>query len=324
MDIEDAYASVLTRPRLASRGMTQASIAAAVRGGALQKVGRGCYVEQDAWDAANMEARHVMAVVAADMRSVEAVFSHVSACVLHGLPLVRHLPRRVHTSGKVLNGQVKQSRPDVARHQVDVADDDRMQVAGIRCTTLARSVADTIRCVPEETAITIVDAAMRRVAWNDARRSYDLETAERFRTEVRSKLPVGGRGVKRARMILELADGRADGPGESITRLYLIQLGYRTPRLQVPVRGPKGVDLLLDLVLDDVGRVVEFDGRVKYVDPEMRNGRTVEQVVLDEKAREDWVRGVTGMPVVRWGWDAIESADTLRRRLRAFGIYPPP
>lgn len=325
MRIDEAAGAVRTRPMLLRRGMAQASIEAAVRDGSLKRIGRGSYVDASVWDAANHEAQHLMSVVSAHRRADrDIVFSHVTACLLHGLPLVRHVPGGVHTSGAQLNGRVMRSEPEVARHQVAVPDSDVVVVAGIRCTTLARSVADTIRYVPEETAISIADAAMRRVAWDDAGRRYDSDAAERFRVDVRSKLPVGGRGVKQARYAIGLADGRAQGPGESISRLYLVQLGYRTPRLQVPVRGPKGADLHLDMVLDDVARVAEFDGKVKYVDPEMRAGRPMEDVLLAEKAREDWIRGVTGLPVVRWAWDDIASIDTLRRRLRAFGMYPPP
>jgi hypothetical protein len=324
MYIDEASAVVQTRPQLIRRGLTQASIASAVSGGSLQRLGRGCYVDQHAWDAANHEDRHMLRVVAAHVRSAGIVFSHVSACVIHGLPLVRHLVARVHTSGRVLNGQVKRSEPDIARHQIDVPESDITEIGGIRCTTLARSVADALRCVPAETAITLADAALRRLAWDDKSRTYDVDAAERFRAEVLSKLPVGGRGVKQARLILTMADGRADGPGESISRLYLIQLGYRTPALQVRVRGPHGVDLLLDFVLEDLGVIGEFDGKVKYTDPEMRAGRTTEDILLAEKSREDWIRGVTGKRVIRWGWDDIASVDTLRRRLRAFGLYPPP
>jgi hypothetical protein len=324
MDIDEAFASILTRAQLTGRGMSPASITRAVRDGTLRKLGRGCYIHGDVWAAARHEARHLLVVVATSLRSTEVTFSHVSACIVHGLPLVRHLPGRVHTSGRTLNGQVRRSEPEVARHQVDVGESHVTRVGGMRCTTLSRSVADTIRSVPQEAAITIADAALRRVAWDDRRRTYDVAAAERFRSEVRAQLPAGGRGVIQARMIIELADGRADGPGESISRLYLVQLGYRTPKLQVSVRGPKGVDLELDMVLEDVGRIVEFDGKVKYLDPRMRGGRSTEEVLLAEKAREDWVRGVTAMPVIRWGWDTIDSIDTLRRRLRAFGIYPPP
>ncbi|HKT58319.1 MAG TPA: hypothetical protein VJR25_16275 [Microbacterium sp.] len=323
MNVDEASAIIRTRPQLVAQGMTQASIGAAVRSGGLHKVGRGCFVEGDAWDAANHEARHLMTVVATDLRAHGVVFSHVSACILHGLPLVRHLPGRVHTSGRALNGQVRRSEPEVARHQVAVLEPDITDVDGIRCTTLARSVADTIRCVPEETALTIADAAMRRIAWDETTRTYDVAAGDRFRSEVRAQLPVGGRGVKQARMILDLADGRADGPGESISRLYLVQLGYPVPTLQARVRGQKGAYLFLDMLLEDLGVIAEFDGMVKYSDPEMLGGRSTAEAVLDEKAREDWIRGVTGMRVVRWGWEDIASVDTLRRRLRAFGLYPP-
>ncbi|RZI95026.1 MAG: hypothetical protein EOO67_03425 [Microbacterium sp.] len=121
-----------------------------------------------------------------------------------------------------------------------------------------------------------------------------------------------------------MGDGRAQLPGESISRLYLMQLGFAAPRLQVPVVGPAGHHYYVDFGLDDVGVWGEFDGRDKYLDPVMRGGVDLEEVLLQEKAREDWIRGTIGRRVVRWDGRHIASASTLARRLAAFHVEPPP
>ncbi|MBO1806028.1 hypothetical protein [Leucobacter ruminantium] len=69
--------------------------------------------------------------------------------------------------------------------------------------------------------------------------------------------------------------------------------------------------------------MTEMDGRIKYADPVYRNGRTLEQVLLDEKEREDEVRGIHRKSVVRWGWSSIGSARRLGARLSAFGLHIP-
>jgi len=325
MDLEAARNAVKTWPALARSGITRPQLRVELTAGHMRRIGRGAYVACSTWDAEYAEGRHLLNIIAATRRlSDRVVYSHLSAAALHGLPFYRFHPVRVHISGTAVDGRVKKSKPLVARHQIAIPDADVTVHNGIRCTSLARTVADCIRIVTAEQAIVIADAALRKVAWDSRTRTYDERAAQRFRAEVMARLPKGGRGVRQARYILELADGRAESPGESVSRLYLIQLGFRTPLLQVPVRGPKGADYHLDLGLSEIKTFGEFDGKGKYLDDELRGDQDAESVVLAEKEREDWVRGVTGWRVIRWGWDDIDTIDTFRKRLRAFGIYPPP
>ena len=45
----------------------------------------------------------------------------------------------------------------------------------------------------------------------------------------------------------------------------------------------------------------EADGDIKYLDPAIPNGRTAEEVVSDEKVREDRFRALP-RTVTRWRW----------------------
>lgn len=297
---------------------------AAVRHGSLIRVGRGCYAEAERWRGAHSEGRHLMRVVAAERRRTgnsELVYSHASAAVLWELPLFRVEPRRVHLSRRIASGHVRASEPLVARHQVAVASSDVTMRQGVICTGLARTVADVLRSASFETGLSLADAALRRAAWSW--NGYDVEAAESLRRQVAQRLPSGGRGVRAARRMLELADGRAASPGESVSRLYIGDLGFATPRLQVPVAGPGSRLFHVDFALDDVGVWGEYDGEGKYLDPAMRGeGVGVERVVMEEKQREDWIRGTTGRRLARWGTAHIATAAHLGARLRAFGIHP--
>jgi hypothetical protein len=319
----DAEALANARSDLLRAGVTDRQIATRVTRGILNRVVAGTYVGSAEWSAAYSEQRHLVRVFAAErrMRGTGATVSHISAGALHGLPLFRTDPDRVHVSAAQMNGNVGAPGLAVARHRVAVPDADLTVIDGIRCTSLPRTVADVLRSTSPETSIAMADAALRQVAWDDRRRSYDVDAAERFRTDVRTSLPVGGRGVRQARYILDLADGRSQLPGESTSRLYLVRLGYEQIRLQVPIAGPSGRDYAIDLALDDVRTFVEFDGLGKYL---AQDDRGTPGVLLDEKAREDWIRGTTGWAVVRWGMEHIASVDTLRRRLRAFHVPLPP
>ena len=277
------------------------------------------------WDAAYPEQRHLFQVVAAHahQRGTDAVWSLASAAVLHGLPLFRLIPRRVHLSGSSLGGHTSAS--EVARHQVDVPEPDRTVVDGIPCTTLPRTVADMVRLAPPEAGVSIADAALRQVAWDDASRTYDERAAEELRSRAREIMErhARARGIRRGRRILALADGRAQLPGESVSRLYLVQLGFAVPRLQVPIAGPAGKWYFVDFGLDDVDAWGEYDGEGKYLDPALRGRMTPDEVMLREKEREDWIRATTNRRFPRWGRAAIASAAALGARLEKFHVHPP-
>lgn len=279
------------------------------------------------WREWTSEDRHRIRVIAAQRRRGEGlgggVFSHVSAAVLWGLPLARCEPERVHVSGAATNGHVRAGEPAVARHEVAVAEHEVAVVEGMRCTSLPRTIADVLRSSSEETGISLLDAALRAAAGGDGFGRYDEAAAEELREEVARHLHPGARGVRRARAILEIGDGRAHLPGESISRLYLRHIGFAPPRLQVPIDGPRGTRYFADFGLDDAGVWGEFDGRAKYVDATVRGADVdVQTVLLAEKEREDWIRGTTGRRVVRWGGQDIRDAGTLRVRLAAFQVFP--
>jgi GNAT superfamily N-acetyltransferase len=203
--------------------------------------------------------------------------------------------------------------------------EDVTVVQGLRCTTLARTVVDLVGTLPVEAAISVADAALRIVAWDPATRRYDDTAAERWRNELLERLATraGHRGIGQARWVVQFADGRAQRPGESISRLYLHWLGFAPPRLQVPVPGPGGRTWWLDFGLDDIPVWGEFDGERKYLDPTMLAGKTAGRAVLDEKWREDYIRGSTRRAVLRWGDAHISTPAALARRLTEFAVELP-
>ncbi len=259
-------------------------------------------------------------------RDGDAVTAFVSAAVLWNLPLYRLDPLRVHLAGRTADGHVGAARGVVARHDVDVDTSDRDAVGGIACTGLERTVADVIRLAPEEAGTSIADAALRRVAFDERTREYDEDAAAAFSDAVTERLERirGARGVRRGRRILAMADGRAQLPGESVSRLQLIRLGFATPRLQVAIPAPHGGDYYVDFGLDDVNAWGEFDGDVKYRDTAMRpDGHDALDVLFAEKAREDWIRGTTNRRMPRWGSEHILTPEGLGSRLSAFHVQPP-
>jgi hypothetical protein len=326
MDVDEITARLRSREELRSAGMSRAALEAAVRAKTLLPVHRGWFIDAAFWEGLYAEGRSVAwAFAVADAaRLGRPVFSHTTAAALWGLPLSRVTVRHAHVIATKADGTVK-GKQLVSRHRGELPDTDVAVRHGLRCTSLVRTVCDLAGRLPAEAAIALADAALREVAWREETREYDEPAAESWRAEALGMLAqrVGGRGARQARWILAFADGRAQLPGESISRLYLEQLGFARPRLQVRVAGPAGEDWAMDLGLDDVPAWGEFDGEGKYTDPEMLADRTTAEAVMAEKAREDWVRGSTNRPVLRWGWPHIATATALRQRLASFHVNAP-
>jgi hypothetical protein len=285
----------------------------------------GWVVAEALWTKPHREQRHAARVfAAAGVLGGRSIFSHDSAAVLWDLPIVRAGTLDVvHVSGSGVNGVVT-AGTRVARHEQIVPAADVVERFGIRCTSLERTVFDLIRLRSLECAIAVADAALRQVAWNPRSRSYDRDADARWRESLSRRIAAhsGARGIRQARRVVELADGRAESPGESVSRLYLGQLRFPPPRLQVPVTGPAGERWEVDFGFDELLLWGEFDGVGKYVREDHLGGRTTAEAVLAEKRRENWIRARSGWTMVRWGWSDITSAEALRAHLAAFGIRP--
>lgn len=246
-------------------------------------------------------------------------FSHATAAALHGLPLFGAPSERTHVI-------VPDERPGaprgLIRHRGDLRDDEVVEIGGLRCTSLARTMADVARTAPFLTAICVADAALRAVSHRGPG-DVDLDEASHLRAAASAIAARSAHGRRRAEAVIPLADGRAQLPGESVSRMHLRALGFAPPRLQVAVPDPYGGSYWLDFALDDVDAFGEFDGAVKYHDPALRGGLTSAEVLDREKQREDWIRGTTHRRLARWTFAHLRTPLTLAARLDAFGIRPP-
>jgi hypothetical protein len=321
ISIDNARRMLRSRPVLIESGMSERDIAHALARGALVRIRRGWYVDAEDWRGLWNEGRHLLAVLAAHNDSSYAAppFCFESAAVIHGLPLYRMTSSVVHS----LIGATSHSRTKtgVARHSLHVDSGDVTEVSGLRCTTMDRTILDVAQRMPLEAAVASADAALRRVAVRDHRQQE--EVAEDWRRGLLDRAArISTRGIRQARRVIAFADGRAQLPGESVSRLYLHRLGFRGIGLQTHVLGPDGEDYWTDFAFPEARVFGEFDGVGKYLAEELRGGRTIEQVVLAEKRREDAIRGVTGWRFVRWEAQHLLTAETLGARLASFGLRP--
>ena len=117
-------------------------------------------------------------------------------------------------------------------------------------------------------------------------------------------------------MVLRLADGRLDGPGE-VRAYYGFWLeGLPAPELQRDVFDEAGALVgQLDFAWPELRVWVEFDGRVKY-ERLLRVGESASAVVVREKAREDEIRRLTGWICVRIVWADLRHPERIAAKIR--------
>ncbi|UUT35193.1 hypothetical protein [Microbacterium elymi] len=99
-----------------------------------------------------------MAAVVADAGDPGPIIANESAAVAHGLPLFHYLPDRVHVICE--KGVRVSSTRDVVRHFGPLEASEIVEVDGIRCTSLARTVVDVARTCSTEVAVAAADAAL--------------------------------------------------------------------------------------------------------------------------------------------------------------------
>ena len=95
--------------------------------------------------------------------------------------------------------------------------------------------------------------------------------------------------------------------------------GLPAPELQATVLDENSEFVArVDFLFSELGVIGEFDGRVKY-GKQLRGEASVEQVMFEEKRREDAVRAL-GWIVVRWTWADLTHGRWIERILAAAPI----
>jgi hypothetical protein len=274
--------------------------------GDMVRVKRGAFCERNVWDALSDRERHLMRIFAVAERTPHALFSHWSAAAIHDLETLLPLPADVFvTTDRASGGR---SEPGIRRSCTGVPHLAVMRVGQLRVTTVERTIADLALLASFGAAVASADAALRRGFTDRTALERHLDLVPRER------------GAQRIARVIRFASPLADNPGESLSRAVLHELGAPAPRLQVEHRMADGSRLYPDFEWPRWNVIGEFDGRGKYLKPELRNGRSPGQVVYDEKRREDRLRGMTGASFARWGWDEVNQPEKLRRILAEAGL----
>ena len=296
---------LVTATRLSILGFHPRRVARWVRSGELVSVRRGVYTTAQLWaEWDEYRARPLARVRAAHLTlTVPHVFSHDSAALLLGVPLIRPHASEVHVTRPQVHGSriqygVRHHGATYPTRAVVVAD-------GLPALGIARTVVDLARTHGYRTGLVAADGALQ----------LGVSRAELVAAYASMRC---WPGVTHARSAVDDADPGAESVGETLTRELVAELGLgRRIETQFPVVVRGGLhwcDLRVGCHL------FEFDGRVKFrsVDQGGMADEGAERALWEERKRQQQVCA-EGLGMSRLTWDDFWGAarDRAKRRLLA-------
>ena len=316
---------VFTRDDALAAGMSRHQIAHRVRTGGWRALRRAAYIQERRYAALSVREQHTAAVVATLMARPEAVVaSHLSAAVAYGwvLPLAGAGPVTV-TDGD-LEAPTRRG-PNLTVQVASLPSSDvrtfRMGVAGTRweipTTSRSRTVADTLRHLPNADGVALADCALRgtTVSYDEVAAVLDRQSCWPYAENARRALP--------------LVDPRRESWLESFSFVTLHQLGLPMPEPQVSLFDAQGRFVArVDGWLEDEALALESDGRAKYFLDEHPLPADVEVAadellavaqrrLMKEKERRDRIVDL-GAELVRWGThEMVRSPRAVLARIAA-------
>lgn len=282
MEVEDAlhrWGGVANRADLL-RACGRAAVDRALVGGALVPVARGRYA-----------GRHAQEDVAR-AHALTGHLSHESAALRQGWEVL-HVPTLPHVTVPAKRRVSAQQRREATIHYADLHVDE---VTG-GWTNRERTLADCMRSLPFESALSVADSALRSGCGED--------------WLVRVAAQVRGPGARQARRVAGQANGLAANPFESALRAICLGVPGLDVRPQVPLDEGEVFLGRPDLVDTELGIVAEADSFTWHGS----------RGALVRDARRYNALVVAGWMVLRFTWEDVllEPAvveETLREAVR--------
>lgn len=255
----------------ASYGLTRAGVEQLLRAGVLRRPFRGVLVRADLPDTIELRATCAQVVL-----PPHVVLSDRSAAWLHGIDAYDPAALELVPDLEVVSvdGNDRTRRDGVLGGKRDLRPDEICEVCGTLTTTALRTACDLAAQRGRSAALAVLDAFMRhhRLTREDYRRMLP-----RFR---------GRRGVKQLRELINHASPDAESPGESWTRMAILDAGIPcpTPNVWVDVAGYGRVRL--DLAWAALKIAVEYDGQEFHTSERQRQHDETRRTAL---RRDGWV-----------------------------------
>ena len=274
---------VFSREEALQAGWTPRSIRTQLTNGTWIELARGVYTEQARLNLADVTERHRLCALAAGLRRRVAIVG-LSAAAIHGVTLL------------------DAPRGDVQVRRLSEVDRDELScISGVTVSSPGRTIVDCAREHGAEVGLVMADAALRTGA-------VDKEDMQRLVGQCR-----GRPGYANAEFVVAEANGLAESPFESVSRLRFIQLGLPRPELQVTIPTRDGVLYRVDFLWRAMRVIGEADGLGKYgANPGAIRAEKRRQVALED----------AGYEVARWLWEEIwtRPAAVAARVQRSFEL----
>ncbi|GMA33355.1 hypothetical protein [Litorihabitans aurantiacus] len=243
-------------------GLSERQLRDAIHGGALRRVFRGVAV-----DVRSPDTRDLRLAAASLVLPRDAVVSDHSAAWLYGADTAPPGDMRdLRLMTVVPHGHVRSVSSRMRTRQTCLPDGDVRVVRGVAVTSPQRTAADLLRLSWRPYALAAGDALLRADV-------VDLATLGEYLAPLR-RLP----GLKQAKELAPLLDGRANRHGESWMRMRIIDAGLPIPDLDHVIRESDAKEWHLDSYFVASRLASEYDGRANHstaADTEHDGGRRV-------------------------------------------------
>ncbi len=251
------------------------------------RLASGAYTSAEVWSNADPVDRHIL-LTASRCAALEGrgdislALSHDSAAAWWGIPLMS-TPKRGHLT--LCHGGAARSRRDYTVHRQYGADQCATSTGVGPNSAEHRSPSHPLKQVRTVSPVLAAFGVAEThgflagvVALDGALHSGKATPADAVGWLSRLRRRPG---MATIRSVVNAADGLAESPLETQARVALHSLGHR-PRLQARLLSTEGRFVArVDLLIEDLGVVVEVDGRVKY----QQHNST--QTLVSEKRREN-------------------------------------
>lgn len=289
-----------TRDRTAARNLQRA----AKRGSVIRPF-PGIYADDEHWDEIDARERSLECLRALAQKHPNWTFAGPSAAIAQGLSVSYRNAERVYIASDTTSRSSWLSR-------LYVTDDIPVYANGVRVTSLVRTAYDCMRMLGFRRGLAVADSVLRTSGMQLEELSADIE--RRFG---------GCKGIGKVRDILPWADARSANGGESMARAAMIELGYEVPDLQHEIVEPiDGQHYFADYYWEigpDHAVAGELDGKEKYANTDMTDGRDALAVMTDERLRESRI-SAREVQVMRFSYRDSQDNQRFASILDAYGI----
>lgn len=301
----DLEGLVMLRRDLLASGLTDPQIDRLVQAKVLQRIRYGAYVHREVWDGLSPEDRHRLLARAVRARAhSDTALTHVSSLIERGIPLWGFTLDVVHTTRTGSDQRAGRRQPDWIPHRGILGVGDREELNGVEVSTAPRSAFEVTTLGGVERGLVAVNRLLHAKAM-----TMDEFTEQ---AEAHRDWP----GSLTTNLVVHLADGRLESVGEDRFSYLVFKQGLVRPEPQFEVFDELGILVArVDFAWPELGVFVEFDGKVKY-ERYRRDGETLDQFLMREKAREELVCQLTGWTCVRITWADLARPELVATRIR--------